>query len=46
MPIGTFAIFPRHFEDFNGSMVQWYSTDFSCMREEFLAEQRMLLALS
>ncbi|CAE7639030.1 PRMT10 [Symbiodinium microadriaticum] len=31
----------QHFEDFNGSMVQWYSTDFSCMREEFLAEQRM-----
>ncbi|CAE7261367.1 PRMT10 [Symbiodinium sp. CCMP2592] len=31
----------QHFEDFNGSMVQWYGTDFSCMREEFLAEQRM-----
>ncbi|CAE7194571.1 PRMT10 [Symbiodinium natans] len=37
----TFDSERTHFEDFNGSMLQWYGTDFSCMRDEFLAEQRM-----
>ncbi|CAE7236492.1 PRMT10, partial [Symbiodinium pilosum] len=37
----TFDGEQQHFEDFNGSMMQWYGTDFSCMRDEFLAEQRM-----
>lgn len=30
----------RHFDDFNGAMTNYYGTDFSCMRAEFLEEQR------
>ena len=30
----------RHWEDFNGTMRKWYGTDFACMRDEFLEEQR------
>ncbi|CAJ1363683.1 unnamed protein product [Effrenium voratum] len=30
----------QHWEDFNGTMRKWYGTDFACMRDEFLEEQR------
>lgn len=30
----------RHFESFNESMTSYYGTDFACMRQEFLEEQR------
>ena len=31
---------PRHFDDFNDTMTNYYGSDFSCMRGEFLEEQR------
>eukprot|EP00435_Cladocopium_sp_Y103_P051908 s552_g16.t1 len=30
----------QHFDDFNDTMTNYYGTDFSCMRGEFLEEQR------
>eukprot|EP00913_Durusdinium_trenchii_P004940 g4587.t1 len=30
----------QHFDNFNCTMMQYYGTDFSCMQEEFLEEQR------
>merc|ERR1719401_2575532 len=36
----------EHWETFNASMVEWYRSDFSCMREEFLEEQRKYYLLT
>eukprot|EP00933_Yihiella_yeosuensis_P031377 TRINITY_DN24939_c0_g1_i1.p1 TRINITY_DN24939_c0_g1~~TRINITY_DN24939_c0_g1_i1.p1 ORF type:complete len:398 (-),score=81.56 TRINITY_DN24939_c0_g1_i1:44-1186(-) len=36
----------EHFENFNSTMTEWYQTDFSCVREEFLREQRKYYLLT
>jgi len=36
----TFEGEKAHFDTFAETMAQWYETDFSCMRDQFLKEQR------